>query len=482
MPILLILLLTLACLPESWPRPGEWIVSPTQSIALTWLLVGLEIGFASIIAGRTRHHVERHSLPKATILRRYLRGRKLHQLALIGIYLFALYGLGYGWGLHQSWANDKGLLPGVDVLLLAPFIAALLLSWAAFYSAERAMHDAEEGVTDDELTVGRWSYVFFHARQNLALVLLPVSMLLIEKELRRSIPAWETMWQEYGNGLGIILAMIIFFSMPLLLRWVLGLTPLEQGALRARLEATSQRLGFRCSNILVWHTRGGVANAMIVGVLPFLRYVLLSDRLIEDLTEDEIEAVFGHEIGHVKHHHMLLYLVFLFTSIIVFSLALQPVLPYLDEWFAFSGRQDLAALPVVIALGAYIFLIFGFLSRRCERQADIYGCRAVSCSELFCQGHTEGQPLAPRGKGLCAAGIRTFCSALEKVAILNGVSREKPGFFQSWQHSTIARRVEFLQQLVMEPQTEQHFQRRVLLLKWTLFVLLGSVLMFDLFR
>jgi hypothetical protein len=62
------------------------------------------------------------------------------------------------------------------------------------------------------------------------------------------------------------------------------------------------------------------------------------------------------------------------------------------------------------------------------------------------------------------------------VALVNGISRERPGFLQSWQHSTIARRVEFLERLLSDPAVESSFQRRVAAVKWGLFVGLAAAL------
>src|SRR5206468_2207678 len=239
---------------------------------------------------------------------------------------------------------------------------------------------------------------------------------------------------------------------------------------------TARRLRFRCNDLLVWNTRSGVANAMVVGVCPFLRYVLFTDRLLDDLSADEVEAVFGHEIGHVKHQHMLYYLAFLLMSMAVLGLVLMPYQADLDEFFHLRDRTDLAVLPAVVVLGLYIFVVFGFLSRRCERQADVYGCRAVSCRLGTCYGHGDGVALAERGQGLCPTGIQTFIRALEKVALVNGLSRDRPGFFQSWQHSTIAKRVEFLQRVLLDGGVERKFQRRVAFVKCGLALLLGVAL------
>src|SRR5205807_2026386 len=115
--------------------------------------------------------------------------------------------------------------------------------------------------------------------------------------------------------------------------------------------------------------------------LPWLRYVFLSDRLLDDLTPDEVEAVFGHEVGHVRHGHLLYYALFLSLSLAVLGLGweLGDLLLTAGTETAVTHSTDGDAwsmVPQVLLAGAYVFMAFGFLSRRCERQADVYGCRA----------------------------------------------------------------------------------------------------------
>jgi STE24 endopeptidase len=253
----------------------------------------------------------------------------------------------------------------------------------------------------------------------------------------------------------------VFISLPWILRLVLALEPLPAGPLRERLEAAARRMKFRCSNILLWNTHGHVANAMVAGILPAPRYVLLTDRLVSELTPDEVEAVFGHEIGHVRHRHMLYYTGFLLAGIWVVA----------GLWNFAKLDTQVVKVPFTLSVAAYVFVFFGFLSRRCERQADVFGCRTMSCGRPDCPGHET--VLVADGGGLCPTGIKTFISALEKVAVVNGIHRQRPGWLQSWQHSTIGRRVEFLQQVLFEPAVEKHFQRRVYFVKWAL--LLGLI-------
>lgn len=477
MPFLLLLFLTLACLPDSWPEIPGWIGSPTRSALVTSLAMSLGPLAAWWISWRVRQRLAHEESRRDQVFRRYQSWRFYHLLGLFALYLASLYLLGWGSTVLSICAPTPEapvhpLVFATELIILAPFLFALVLSWVFFYDAESAFHDS----IDEEASPAwsRWGYVGYHVRQNLALVMVPLLLLILQKSLRKLFPNAEEEWQYVLVIAGGLLALSFIIGMPWILRLVWRLKPLPAGLLRTRLEAVAARLNFRCSNILLWNTRGGAANAMVAGVLPAPRYVLLTDRLIADLTSEEIEAVFGHEIGHVKHRHMLYYLSFLLLSLGVLWSVVALFLP--------DTRDDLVAVPLMVsALGAYIFLVFGFLSRRCERQADIYGCRAVSCKGTNCLCHTEEVELAPAGEGLCPTGIRIFIDALEKVGFLNGISRDRPGFFQSWQHSTIARRVEFLQRMLKDPSLEKKFQRRVGLVKWALLVGLGiglAVLMF----
>ncbi len=386
-----------------------------------------------------------------------------------------------------------------------------MLSWFFSYDADRALYVAANRLLDgDPLTPsfldggsaaapsldaardfgGRWSYVAFQGRQKLALVFLPVLLLIVQQEIALQIPdSVQNEWAWTLSGVGVAGVLAVLLTLPWMVRLALGLKSLPPGPTRDRLLAAARRLRFRCSDLLLWNTRGSMANAMVIGVLPWPRYVIFTDRFLEEFNGDEVEAVFGHEVGHVKHQHMLFYLAFLLLSLAVlgygfFAVAL-PLFPGLVRGGAGPSLAailyglpvtDVWMLPAAAGLLAYIFVVFGFLSRRCERQADVYGCRAVSCGRPECMGHDDGAEPAPRAAALCPTGVRTFIYALEKVAQVNGISRDRPGFLQSWQHGSIARRVAFLYGLLKDPSAEARFQRRVALVKWGLFVVLGAML------
>jgi Zn-dependent protease with chaperone function len=257
---------------------------------------------------------------------------------------------------------------------------------------------------------------------------------------------------------------LAFILMPLLLRFFLGLKPLPPGPLRDRLEAAADRLGFRFSNILVWHTRNLFANAMVTGLVPWVRYIVLTDRLIQELTPDEIEAVFGHEVGHVKHRHLFFYLIFFMTSFIILSifwegvksLATQDFIkttildtPYYGEEI-WEALRTLSSWGKLFLLAGYTLLCFGFISRRCERQADLFGAQTVSTD--------------------------AFISALEKVAAINGIPRNRAGnWLLSWQHPTIAQRVEFLEVMRDHPERIPGFHLGVQMIQLAFVYLLAAM-------
>lgn len=479
MSFVLLLVLTLACLPESWQSltVGPIARNGALSAELTWTGILALALLAAWTSWRTERGLRHHPERTERVLVRYRRWRILLSVLQIIYFGTALTLLGWGrlvQGLGGPDADGVSqMIPGAELLLLAPLLASLLLGWTFLYDADRAVHEL--------LPVGApcafWSrraYVVFHVRHNLALVLVPVGLLVVEKALRRIFAAYQAEWSFQIAVLALMLA--AFVALPWLLRLILQLRPLPEGPMRDRLMAAAQRVNFRCSNVLRWGTHGAVANAMVVGILPRLRYVILTDRLVTDLTPEEVEAVFGHEMGHVKHRHMLYYLGFLLVSLAVVAGAWDLAAGYLPSLAWASTNQDLAAIPLAGLLGAYIFVVFGFLSRRCERQADLFGCRTVSCPRADCAGHDPVLALPSGGAALCPTGIRTFMEALEKVARLNGISRNRPGWLQSWQHSTIARRVEFLHRILNEPAQERRFQRALSWVKVALLVALLAVL------
>lgn len=480
MPLVLLLLLMIAGLWDDWPQFFDSVGLPVSRVlaaALTWAGVLLLIGAAAALTKWTTNRLRADPSQARPIVRAYRRRRFFLSLAQLTYGGIALFLFGWGWAVENlgPMAADGGPrhYPGADLLLFMPNLVIAIFSWFWFYDVEWELHRLH--MPDEPAPFrGRWQYVGFQVRQRLALLAVPLALLIVARAVERS---------GLGTGhedefelavLGIL--SVAFLLLPWILRLVLRLRPLPTGPLRDRLLGLSQRLGFRANDLLVWDTRQSMANAMVVGLLPWLRYIIFTDRLVAEMPPAELEAVLGHEVGHLKHRHMVYYLGFFLLSLgVLLELWGLARLHWLSDYLPAADRS-LANVPFLLVLGAYIFLVFGFLSRRCERQADLFGCRAVSCGRPDCSGHDERGTVGSANTELCPTGIQTFVLALERVAELNGLHRRRPGWLQSWQHSTIARRVSFLEMVQSNPAVAVCFQRRVRVVKWAVLVGLAALL------
>ena len=269
-----------------------------------------------------------------------------------------------------------------------------------------------------------------------------------------------------------VLGSLVLIVAPLFIRLAWPTRPLPDGPLRRRLERVARRAGFRFADVLIWDTENTVLNACVTGILPRFRYVLLTDALVATMTPVEVAAVFGHEIGHIAHRHLLYFGFFFAGSLGILTLLADGLgvaigwasnAPGSASWFS-PRAVELAQEGTVLALlGLYFWLVFGHLSRRFERQADIFGSRIVSCAAGNCPPHLDPDgdslPESPRGSPLplCRVGLRTFSQALAIVAQCNGMELARP----SWRHGSIASRIAFLEGLEHRPDLERDFQRQV---------------------
>ncbi|MBI3465769.1 MAG: M48 family metalloprotease [Planctomycetes bacterium] len=431
-------------------------VGTALAIAGVWLL-------AELFAWVTTWRLKRAFHNRGAIMRGYQRLRWLHTIVLIAGYAGVIHGLDWPAVVRIGWGLDQWILVD-DVLVLFPFVAALVLSWLAHFRVEECVR--RQLGTDVPQWRSRWSHLDFLLRQQFGVVLAPLVLLVVMDDLVGLIFRDS----EHRQTVQVVTEVATFAGMivlaPYFLRLLWRAQPLPAGPLRDRLERLGRRLRFRSSDILLWKTDGAVVNAAVAGMVPWLRYVFLSDGLVRHLTEDEIEAVFGHEVGHIRHHHLWFFLAFLLGSSLVLLVATTTTYRLLADLLGAPTVQSAMSLAhglaaPLSAMAVYFGVFFGFLSRRFERQADIFGCRAVSCGHSECPDLHVRDESVPGRWTLCPVGIHTFVAALEKVSMLNGSTRDT----RSWRHFSIAKRVEFLERLAARPDLERRFQRIVWALK-----------------
>jgi len=118
--------------------------------------------------------------------------------------------------------------------------------------------------------------------------------------------AGEWFWLYAWVAVAVISLFFTTFYTSLVVPLFNKLTPLQDGALKQKLEAYSQKVNFPLKNIMVMDgsKRSAKSNAYFSGIGP-KKTIVLFDTLINQHTEDELVAVIAHEVGHYKRKHIL---------------------------------------------------------------------------------------------------------------------------------------------------------------------------------
>lgn len=166
-------------------------------------------------------------------------------------------------------------------------------------------------------------------------------------------------------------------------------SPLEDEALKQRIEKLLERCGFRSSGVFVMDgsKRSAHGNAYFTGVGRSKRIVFF-DTLIKDLDHAEIEAVLAHELGHFKRKHI----VKRFVIGTVTSLLALALLGWLADknWFytalGITQPSDHAALLIFLLVLPIFTLpltpLSSLYSRKHEFEADEFAVQNANGGSL----------------------------------------------------------------------------------------------------
>jgi STE24 endopeptidase len=202
----------------------------------------------------------------------------------------------------------------------------------------------------------------------------------------RTSPDW---WWAIAAALFTLLMVgLVQLAPVLLLPLFYTFKPLDRPVLVDRLLRLSDRAGTRIAGIYEWvlsaHTKK--ANAALAG-LGRTRRILLSDTLLADYSDDEIEVVLAHELSHHVHHDLwrgvALQTLLLFVGFLVAGRALAGWADPLD----LRGIDDPAGLPLLLLVGGVCAFVFtplaNAMSRGHERRADRYALDTTQQPEAF---------------------------------------------------------------------------------------------------
>lgn len=229
---------------------------------------------------------------------------------------------------------------------------------------------------------------------------------------------------------------------PLLMQFLWKTTPLKDAVLREKLEKLTEKSKTKYKDIAVWQTGSLlIANAAVAGTLHWNRRIFLTDALLQYFSDDQIETIVAHELGHIRYRHIPTYVLFSLLYLLSYPLFFvfieQPFLGLFPEHLVEN-------YPIVTSVGTLIFFIlyfiFGFryVSRRFEHQADLYAVSLTNKPEVF-------------------------ISALERLAIFNSIPITVRRIIEMFNtHPSIHKRIAFVKRYIKGDELIKRYQNYLL--------------------
>jgi STE24 endopeptidase len=452
--------------------PGGAAGITLGGLVAVWLVAHLWIRLAARRLDRTGRIVQARRADTVLLISRVVAGL-FHAVAVLVL----------GW--LDSVRSVLGDVPVADKLVaVAPALTVFVLGWWSMYPVERRLREAvllreiEQGRTVyPSPSLGR--YIIGGVRHQMGVVVVPLVLImgwteLVETGAGRVLGGGAG---THGNAAGplsqtgtlllvgaqLLGVVAVFGLMPQVLRFMWDTVPLGPGELRDQLVDLCRSQGVRVRRFLVWRTHGAMVNGAVIGLFAPLRYILLTDALLDSLPRPQVEAVTAHEVGHLRRHHMVWLGLTLMTSVAAGAIGAGFAVQW---WLGPAAMDGWIGVGVTGASLLAGLVVFGYVSRRFEWQADAFAAQHLSGVR-----HTRGAPRGAEPVLITAESVGAMSDALATVADLNCVPREK----FSWRHGSIATRQRRLAALVGVRADRLPIDRQAGRLKMAALVLLLAV-------
>jgi STE24 endopeptidase len=215
----------------------------------------------------------------------------------------------------------------------------------------------------------------------LGLVLVEVVYALLQL-----IPDW---WWLATAVIYLLFTVVLASLAPiLLLPLFFKLTPLDRPDLAERLEQRARQAGTRVRGVyrINLSSKTTAANAALMG-LGNTRRIVLGDTLLDHYSPAEIDVVFTHELGHHLHRDVPRLIVGQSIVTLIGLYLCGLVLSWSIGTYGYQSIADPATLPILaLTLGAFGLLsapLTNYLSRRWEREADLYALQTTDDPQAF---------------------------------------------------------------------------------------------------
>lgn len=208
--------------------------------------------------------------------------------------------------------------------------------------------------------------------------------------------------------------------------------PLDNAELKSRIARLAVDAGLKIENVYKFDMSKNTkkANAAFTGIGKSKR-IILGDTLLDNFSDDEIETVIAHEMGHYKKKHIIKGIMFSTASSFLTFFIIAKLYESTFQFFGFNSIEQIAAIPLLLLWAMVVGIILtplgNIFSRKHEYEADEYAIEVT------------GKP-------------NSFISTLEKLTEQN-LGDKSPHPFVEWffySHPSISKRIEAITNYVSQ--------------------------------
>ena len=203
--------------------------------------------------------------------------------------------------------------------------------------------------------------------------------------MRASPDRW---WLFAGAIFALLIIGLTNLAPVLLLPMFYSMKPLQRAGLRARLLALADRAGAQVLGAYEWGLaeKTRKANAALTGI-GGTRRILVSDTMLAEYSEEEIEVVLAHELAHHVHGDIWKGIAFESGLVIAgFYLAARTLSAFATA-AGLRSISDVAGLPLLLLAAGIVSVVMipaaHAMSRAFERSADRFALELTKNPDAF---------------------------------------------------------------------------------------------------
>ncbi|MEM9413605.1 MAG: M48 family metalloprotease, partial [Planctomycetota bacterium] len=347
--------------------------------------------------------------------------------------------------IRQQWNWGRVILLD-ELLIMTPALISLIGSWAVQFESQASLIPAKDRFRE------RFDYVMIRCRVYLFIVLAPILLILLAKDL---MPYVQNISPAIGAGLSLLVMTSLLCFMPWIVRIIWKNHPMPASARKQPLLDLCHAHGLTIRDIRVWDTGLQLVNALVAGVVPRFRFLMVSDLLLETFPTHELHAILRHEAGHVRLKHLQTRIGFVLLpvlSLLAFEFDPNRTFDSLTKYCL----QEVLALPVqpnlIIGLlfFGYMVAVTAWLSRKMEFEADLYAIGALM------RGGKVAMPIQSHSQAMADALLR--------------FGDQNPDQFESGSltHPSLIERLNWIKTAKRSPEKIRQFQLIFTLQRWGL--------------